>query len=388
MKIAIIGAGLQGEGCAKILARDHEITEIYLGDIDQNRLKLCEQNIHSDKLHTKLVDANKTEDLISFLGNCDVCVDMLLPQYCPNVMKAALELGIHYINTAFDTPFWGNILNGEELYLDKEFKNKGLTALLGCGDSPGLVNVFVRKYCDKLDAVDSIIIHGIYSESEYNPLEVWNPGWSLKQAYIDFITPPYIYRNKAFQKMSPFSEIESVNYHDYGIHNIALHSHEEAYSLPRTIKNLKNCEFKYEIDKYAATLYTFGFRKDKFIEMDNHKMNTLDFLFELIKEIDSKKVNIDDVNSNDEYYSILEISGVKNNQKKTYKVLLKPLYTNRREIMEKFDTLKIDVALPCVVGIKCLKSAKKGVIFAEELDAEKFISILNSYVKYEEIVIE
>ncbi len=388
MKVAIIGAGLQGEGCATILSRDNEITEIYLGDIDQNRLNLCKKNIHSNKLHIKLVDANDLEDLVAFLSNSDVCIDMLLPQYCPNVMKAALKVGINYINTAYDVPFWENILHGEELYLDKEFKDKGLTALLGCGDSPGLVNVFVKKYCDKLDKVDSIIIHGIYSNSEYDPLKIWNPGWSLKQAYIDFITPPYIYRNKKFIKMSPFSEIESVNYHDYGMHNIALHSHEEAYSLPRTIKNLQNCEFKYEIDKYAATLYAFGFNRDKSIEINNYKINTLDFLFELIKELDSKKVNIDDVNSKDEYYSILEIFGVKNNQKKVYKVLLKPLYANRKEIIEKFGTLKIDVALPCVVGIKCLEQAKKGVIFAEELDAEKFIAILNTYVKYEEIVME
>lgn len=385
MKIGIVGAGLQGEGCAKILVHDSEISEVYLGDIDRKRLNFCEKSIDSNKLHTKLIDANNHAHLVDFLSNCDVCIDMLLPEYCSNVMKAALDVGINYVNTAFDTPFWGNIVNGEELYLDKEFKEKGLTALLGCGDSPGLVNVFVKKYCDKLDTVDSVIIKGIYSNSEYNPLDVWNPGWSLKQAYIDFITPPYIYRNNEFIEMKPFSEVEKIEYNGYGMHDIALHSHEEAYSLPRTITNLKNCEFKYEIDKYAATLYTFGFNKDKIVEVDNNKINASEFLFKLIKEQDSKKVNVD---SNDDYYSILEIAGTKDKQNKTFKVLLKPLYFNREEVLKTLGTLKIDVALPCVVGVKCLSSAKKGVIFAEELDPEKFISILNNYVSYEEIVIE
>ena len=384
MIVGIIGAGLQGEACAQILSKDNEIDQIYLGDIDDLRLNICRNNIDSDKLRLEKIDVKEYCSVFNFLKKCDVCIDMVLPEYCPFIMKVALAVGINYINTAYDTPFWNNIVKGEELYLNKEYKEKGLTALLGCGDSPGLVNIVAKKYCDKMDDVDSIIIKGIYSNRDVDLLEPWNPGWSLKQAYIDYITEPYIFRNSRFVKMQPFDEREKFECNEYGEHNIALHSHEEMYSLPYTIKGLKNCEFKYEIDPYAACLYSFGFNLKKEVKLEKEKIKAVDFLFKVLKDIDMKKVTKNNISCNDEYYSYLEISGMYNGLKKKYKIVLNPLYSNRKKIMERFGTLKIDVALPCIVGLKCLKTAKKGVIFAEELNIDYFLKILNNYVKYEE----
>lgn len=283
--------------------------------------------------------------------------------------------------------FGKTLLAGDELYLDKEFKKRNLTALLGCGDSPGLVNVFARKYSDMLDTVDSIVIKGAYSKHNKNLLKTWEPGWSLKQAYIDFVTDPYIYRDSKYVRMLPFDELEEVDFLNYGRKYLALHSHEEAYSLPYTIKGLKNCEFRYEVDQYAATLYSFGFDKTKEITIDNRNIKAIDFLFEMLKDLDEKKINKNDVSSSDEYSSILQISGSLNNVQKKYEVLLKPLYFDRNKTMERFGTLKIDVALPCIIGMKCIDTAPKGIAFAEELNTQKFINILNDYLEYKEILI-
>ena len=49
----------------------------------------------------------------------------------------------------------------------QKFKEKGLTALIGCGSSPGLANVIARESVDKLDACDTIGIYvyeGVWTE--------------------------------------------------------------------------------------------------------------------------------------------------------------------------------------------------------------------------------
>lgn len=111
MKVGIIGAGLQGEACANILARDSQISDIYLSDISIDKLEMCQKRINSGKVKINIVDAKNQSEVINFLKKCDICIDMTLPEYCPYIMKAALEVGIDYINTAYDTPFWENIVS-------------------------------------------------------------------------------------------------------------------------------------------------------------------------------------------------------------------------------------------------------------------------------------
>lgn len=390
MQVGIVGAGIQGAACVAILSQDFNIDKIILIDIDKNKLTNCKNKRYGKRIHTFVADANNIDDIIKALQGCDVCIDMLLPEYTVNIMKAALVVNANYINTAYDFPFWTNIVNGEPLYLDEQFREKGLTALLGCGDSPGLVNVFVKKYCDKLITVESVKIYGAYSNENKELLQRWNPGWSIKQAYIDFITEPYIFRNGKFIKAEPFAEIEQREFLDYGVRKFALHSHEENYSIPYVIKKgIQNCEFKYEIDKYAAVLYSCGFKKEKFIKVCNKDINVVDFLLHVISENNDYVINSENgVSEENEYSTLIYINGSDEMGPREFMVVLPPLYSNRKYVWEKFGTLKIDVALPAIVGMMCLRKISDGVVFAENIDVDIFIQELNKYIEYKEIVLK
>lgn len=390
MQVGVVGAGIQGRACVSILAQDITIDKIILIDINENKLIKCKNKRLGAKIHTIVADANNIEDIIQALKGCSVCIDMLLPEYAVNIMKASLEVNANYINTAYDFPFWTNIVNGESLYLDKQYREKGLTALLGCGDSPGLVNVFVKKYCDKLTGVESVKIYGASNNENNEILQQWNPGWSIKQAYIDFITEPCIFRNGRFVKTEPFAEIEQREFLDYGVRKFALHSHEENYSVPYVIKKgIQNCEFKYEIDKYAAILYSCGFKKDKFIKIDNKEISVVDLLLRVIFENDDYEYSSEkNILEENEYSTLIYINGSDNIGPREFIIVLPPLYSNREYVWRKFGTLKIDVALPAIVGMKCLRTASNGVILAENIAVDVFIQELNKYIEYKEIVLQ
>ena len=88
-----------------------------------------------------------------------------------------------------------------------------------------------------------------------------------------------------------------------------------------------------------------------------------------------------------EYSTLIYINGNDNIGSREFTIVLPPLYSNREYVWRKFGTLKIDVALPAIVGMKCLKTVSNGVILAENIAADVFIQELNKYIEYKEIVL-
>ena len=90
-KVLIVGAGAQGGPCASILARDKDVSEIVLADINIDLANKVKDKIKSDKITTMKVDAGKVEDIEKAARGADAIINMVLPRFNPNIMKAALS---------------------------------------------------------------------------------------------------------------------------------------------------------------------------------------------------------------------------------------------------------------------------------------------------------
>lgn len=387
MKILIMGAGAQGSAAASILARDNDADEIVLADYDKDLADRVAAKVGTDKITTLKVNADNIDEIAKAAKGCDAILDFVMPWHVPNVMQAALETGAHYVNTAFDAPFWDEILNGEELYLQKEFQDAGLTALLGSGGTPGLYNVVVRLYADKLDTVETILLRCLqeHDDSIENKVRPWNPGWAPAQALIDFYTEPVIFENGEYKKVKQFNEPEIYDFGDIMKNCWAVHhSHEEAYSIPYVFrsKGLKNCNFKYILDEQAATFISMGFTPGNEIEVNGQKVKPFDVLIALTEhpgdEFFDEEPPADDFDPDSiGWGQSVELYGTKDGKPASYKVWIPPHYYYPQEIWDSCGTLQVSVALPAVTGMKmCIEGTKKGVIFAEELDPERFLEIM------------
>jgi saccharopine dehydrogenase-like NADP-dependent oxidoreductase len=190
MQVLIVGAGGQGAPCASILARDAEISRIVLGDIDLDLAHRVKDRIGSDKITPVKLDAGSVAEIEKAAQGVDVVVNLTLIRFNDNVMQAALNSGAHYVDTALGNPVWDQFLAGEPIALDWNFKQAGLTALVGCGAAPGLTNVLARYACDKLDQVDEIRIRlGQTELGEKNVVSEWDPGWAPDIALADYSDP-------------------------------------------------------------------------------------------------------------------------------------------------------------------------------------------------------
>jgi saccharopine dehydrogenase-like NADP-dependent oxidoreductase len=221
--VLIIGAG----GVAHVAAHKAAMHNDVLGDIciASRTLEKCDQIIDSvnrkghikdttKKLYSRQIDALDIPATIKLIHETHSQIVINLGNAFINmsVLEACLETGAVYIDTAIhedpdkvcETPPW---------YANYEWKRKdrctekGLTAILGAGFDPGVVNAYcalaVKRYFDKIDTIDILDVnagsHGKYFATNFDPeinfrefIKVWTwidrqwkeyPTHSVKRTY-------------------------------------------------------------------------------------------------------------------------------------------------------------------------------------------------------------
>lgn len=190
--VLIIGAG----GVAQVVAHKCAQNNDVLGDIHiASRTKAkCDAiiaSVHEKKamkqagvLESHQLDAldiEATKALIKKLGT-EIVINVGTAFLNMSVLRACMDTGVAYIDTAIheepnkicETPPWyGNY----EWKRAEECAEKGITAILGAGFDPGVVNAYARlakdEYLDKVTDVDIVDInagsHGKYFATNFDP---------------------------------------------------------------------------------------------------------------------------------------------------------------------------------------------------------------------------
>ncbi|MCD6599730.1 MAG: saccharopine dehydrogenase NADP-binding domain-containing protein [Dehalococcoidia bacterium] len=401
-KILIIGAGAQGGACASILSRDNDVSRIVLGDLNLDLANKVKDKIKSDKISTTKVNAGKIEDIEKAAKGVDVIINLTLCRFNPNIMEAALNSGAHYVDTAFDDPIWTQLTKPEPLEISSKFKTAGLTALIGCGGAPGVVNVLTRYICDKLDTIDEIAVKvgdKFLGEHE-NVVRTWEPTWCPEIALTDYVDEPTVFENGKYIKYPAFSGLEEYAFPEpVGKVLIGYHHHEEAVTLPHFIgKGVKNVGFKYPIDLAAAAFVKMGFASSSPIEVKGSKVAPMDVLMKLVhRPSDTFLAEDENTAKLPPRYAhpyLVEVSGEKKGTITRYKIWwpssLFSTVEEKQELYRKFGTTKVSVALPSIVGAKmCTESnTKRGVISPECLDPIRFLNTMTATgwsLKFDEV---
>lgn len=103
----------QGDPCASILARDKDVSEVVLGDIDMDLANKARNKIRSDKVTAVKFDTGKVEDIKNAGRGVDVIINLILIQFNANVIQAAVENGAHYVDTATGDSVWTQLMKGQ-----------------------------------------------------------------------------------------------------------------------------------------------------------------------------------------------------------------------------------------------------------------------------------
>jgi saccharopine dehydrogenase-like NADP-dependent oxidoreductase len=242
--VLIIGAG----GVAQVVAHKCAQNNDVLGDLHiASRTKAkCEEIVESVRVkaamkvpgpfHAYALDAMDVEavkTLISQTG-AQIVINVGSPFINMTVLDACIATGAAYIDTAIhedptkicETPPWyGNY----EWKKRAACKDAGVTAILGAGFDPGVVNAFARYAVDEcMDEVTSIDIvdinagnHGKYFSTNFDP----------EINFREFTGTVYSWQNGAWQENAMFEVGREDDLPVVGKQKSYMSGHDEVHSL-------------------------------------------------------------------------------------------------------------------------------------------------------------
>ena len=392
MNLLIVGAGAQGAPCAAVLARQPSVQRILLGAKRLAAAASVRDRIGSPKVGATAFDAGQPETLVAAVhasvGTVDVVID-LTPSFCSqSVMRAALTLGAHYVNTAACPEHLAQLIQRQPLDLAERFVTAGRTALLGCGASPGVVNVLCRRFSDQLDTVERIEIRaGFHAPSQRSLVKTWTPTWSPEQQFFDYCDPPCVFHDGRHEHMPVFHEPETYDFGgNLGEIQLTHHAHDEQYSLPLTIgKGIRYCCYKYPFEPAVATLHATGFTHERSVNVRGVEVKAVDVLMQLLprpveialldREVQAQLVPL----VADTRAHIL-IRGTVGGRDKTFRIATGAFFDQASRALELFGTANVAVAYAAATGALQVAEAqtKPGIAWPEELDPERFIALANT----------
>jgi saccharopine dehydrogenase-like NADP-dependent oxidoreductase len=392
INILIVGAGAQGAPCVAILARQPGVGRILLGTRELADAASVRDRLGNPKLVAAEFDARQPDAIAravrESLGTVDVIIDLTPSFISVHVMEAALDLEAHYVNTAACPEHLAQLIQGQPLDLADRFLAAGRTALLGCGASPGVVNIICRRFCDELDTVERIEIRaGFHVPAQKEMVKTWTPTWCPEQQYFDYCDPPCLFHDGRHEHMPVFHEPESYDFGgNLGEIQLTHHAHDEQYSLPLTIgKGIQYCCYKFPFEPAIATLFATGFTQDRIVEVEGGKVKAIDVLMALLPRpvqiaVLDPQVQKDLVPLIADTKAHILIKGTAGGQDKTYHIVTGVLFDEAARALELFGTANVAVAYAAATGALQLTegTTKAGIVWPEELDAARFIALANT----------
>lgn len=242
--VLIIGAG----GVAQVVAHKCAQNNDVLGDlhIASRTVSKCHAIIASvhEKAAMKVAgafcahsidasDSTQVSALIRETG-CQIVINVGSPFVNMSVLQACIDTGVAYIDTAIhedpakicETPPWyGNY----EWKQREACKAAGVSAILGVGFDPGVVNAFARlgvdDYMDTVESIDIVDInagsHGRWFATNFDP----------EINFREFTGTVYSWQNGAWQENEMFEVGQEFDLPVVGKQKAYMSGHDEVHSL-------------------------------------------------------------------------------------------------------------------------------------------------------------
>jgi saccharopine dehydrogenase-like NADP-dependent oxidoreductase len=380
-KIAIFGVGAQGSTIARRMDEHPNVSEIICADYDRRAAEELSKSLN--KARPLQLDASDVKNVIEAAEGCDLVVNGLPLEYDLIVMEAALAANASYMDMAGPMEAIGFVESYQLIFSEwhEKFKEKGLTAIVGCGSSPGLANIMARESVDKLDACDTIgiyVFEGVWTE-KFTPF--W---WSPEVALSDMGYRTFRYENGKHVIDKPFSRPVMMKLR--GIDRevrMVDHEHDEPVTMgllaDKALKGVKNVDFKYGGCgvELSELLYNMGLLSKEPVTVKDARIVPMDLVLKLCppapKYPEEIKAIIDEGVAVEEGAFLVRVEGTKDN-----KPVSIDSYANAPGLVESFEKsgLSHETYLTGQCGAVFVKMlvddvfTEKGLFAPEQFDAD------------------
>lgn len=255
--VLIIGAGAVGAVVVHKCAQNSKVfSQVCIGSKTVSKCDAIIESVnnknypheHSFKLFSRSVDAYDQAALEQLIKDTktDIVINVCTAFVNLNILEACLATGTAYIDTAVHEDY--DVMNAPyPWYANYEWKkkqvcaDKGVTAILGCGFDPGVVNAYCayaqRHEFDQIDSIDIMDVnagdHGKFFSTNFDPeinlREIIEDAGCLEDG--EWRSYPHHARSMNYD----FPEV--------GEHDLYLMGHDEVHSLSINIEGVKSVRF-------------------------------------------------------------------------------------------------------------------------------------------------
>lgn len=153
-----------------------------------------------------------------------------------NVYQAALEAGCHVIDLGSDIP-----TTEKQIAMNTDFEKRNLTAITGCGSTPGINNVTLNYAIQNFDSVETIEAGFAWSS---DPKKFVVP-FSMQSIIEEFTDPAPVIEKGVWINKAPLETVVERQFREIGEQKCFLVKHPETFTFFFYQKNkgVKNVRF-------------------------------------------------------------------------------------------------------------------------------------------------
>ena len=381
-KVLIIGAGGVGNVVVrKCLQVEDTFSAVKLATRTKAKADAIAADLGSPRLTTAQLNADNVSETVALIRSFqpEIVINVALPYQDLAIMDACLETGVNYLDTAnYEPPELAKFEYSWQWAYHERFKERGITAVLGCGFDPGVTGVFtahaLKHHFDEIHYLDIVDCnagsHGQTFATNFNP-EINIREITQKGRY---------YENGQWIETEPLSIHQQVDYPEIGPRDSYLLFHEELESLVKNIPHLKRARFWMTFSQQYIThlrvLENVGMTRIDPVMYEGKAIVPLQFLKAVLPEPSSLGENYAGQTSIG-----CQIRGIKDGKEKTYFI-----YNNcdhsacYREV--KAQAISYTTGVPAMLGAKMVINKQwtgAGVYNVEQFNPDPFLAELGAY---------
>ena len=268
--VIVLGAGMVGSTMAIDMAKKHNVT---LTDLSQDVLKHVKQKCNS--LTIQQLDVTNKENLQSIIKKYDLVINAVPGFLGFETLKRIIEADMNVIDIAF--------FPENSLELDALAKKHNVTAIVDCGVAPGMDNIILGYYNEKMKLTDFECLVGGLPKTKKWPF-CYKAPFSPIDVIEEYTRPArYVEHGKEVVREAltdcKYVEFDKVgtleSFNSDGLRSII-------YTMPH-IPNMKEKTLRYPGHvEYVKVLKESGFFSKEKIDVKGKKVTPLDFTSKIL----------------------------------------------------------------------------------------------------------
>lgn len=268
--IIVLGAGMVGSAMAFDMAKKHLVT---IADLNNSTLQKAHQKC--SELQTVQLDVTNKQELQKIIKPFDLVICAVPGFLGFKTLKSIIKAEKNVVDISF--------FPENSLELDALAKEKNVTAIVDCGVAPGMGNIILGYYNEKLKLTDFECLVGGLPKFKKWPF-CYKAPFSPVDVIEEYMRPARYVENGVIVTKQALSDCEYVEFDTVG----SLESFNSdglrslIFTMPH-IKNMKEKTLRYPGHvEYIKVLKNSGFFSEKPIKINQTEISPLDFTSKLL----------------------------------------------------------------------------------------------------------